>query len=81
MPVIKLLLLGEHTGDVVKQLSYIVDFSTNSLILGVKALLSPYAEKNKDWSSQTSHKIFGFCCPNENDIRNVNNIKLIVLLT
>ena len=60
IPVIKLLLLGEQTGDVVKQLSYTVDSAVNPLILGVYALLSPYTEKNKDWSSQTSHNMFGF---------------------
>ena len=32
-------------------------------MFGVFALESPYIEKNKDWSSQTSHKKFGGSCP------------------
>ena len=32
-------------------------------MFGVFALESPYIEKNKDWSSQTSHKKFGDSCP------------------
>ena len=32
-------------------------------MFGVFALESPYIEKNKDWSSQISHKKFGDSCP------------------
>jgi len=34
-------------------------------MFGVLALESPYSEKNKDWSSQTSHKKFGDSCPTQ----------------
>tara|TARA_Y100000739_G_C20135108_1_gene251861 strand:+ start:81 stop:290 length:210 start_codon:yes stop_codon:yes gene_type:complete len=34
-------------------------------MFGVFALESPYIEKNKDWSSQISHKKFGDSCPRQ----------------
>ena len=34
-------------------------------MFGVFAFESPYIEKNKDWSSQKSHKKFGDSCPKQ----------------
>jgi hypothetical protein len=47
-------------------------------MFGVFALESPYIEKNKDWSSQTSHKKFGDSCPTQYTDTNKKREKIYV---
>ena len=65
IPVIKLLRLGAQTGEGVKQFWYTIPSFASLSKFGVLALESPYIEKNKDWSSQTSHKKFGDSDPKQ----------------
>ena len=44
-------------------------------MFGVFALESPYIEKNKDWSSHTSHRKFGDSCPIQYAYTNKNSEK------